>query len=773
MKNSSLMNQTSKTMRQKESAGTENEDIYKILFDNVHDGIYRSTPEGKILTANPALIKMLGYDSEDELKQLNISTDLYVNPADRDLFISRILQKGVLNDVELKLKRKDGRNITVLENSYPVYDANGKILYFEGTLIDITSRKNAEEALRESENRYHTLVETIQDGLSLFDLQGRLSYINRRKREMLGYDSDDEIMKVNTFEMIHPDDRGMAVEFFEEILHKGSLRDKEIRILRKDGSWFRAELCANLITGSEGQPLYIMDTMRDITDRRRAEEEIRLRLRQLRQIMDLVPAYIFAKDMEGRFLLANKALADLFGLSPEEIEGKTDRDYGASEEQVEWYRKFDLEVIRKGKPVFIPEEKVLRRDGSEGWFQTVKIPYMHPGYDKPAVLGVATDITDRKKTEDYLRQSEERFRKLFEAHSSVMLIIEPGSGRIVDANRSASDFYGYSCEDLKHMTIFNINEASNAKVNSLMSQVVREGEINFEAIHRLADGTKKEVEVFSTRIETGGKAYLYSIIHDITEKKKIHSDLVTAKEKAEESDRLKTAFLHNISHEIRTPMNSIVGFASLLASEGGLDETNRNYAELIVQSSKQLLSIISDIVEISNIETGRVKVEISEVSLNRVLDNLALQYSLKADQSGIVFKTKFQAGEHSVMTDETKLVQIITNLLNNAFKFTPAGGLIEFEFEKLPGYASFSVKDTGPGIPEEYREKIFERFFQIMKKGTNKTEGTGLGLAISKAYAELLNGEILLRSETGKGSEFILKIPLSNGKNPGLKNFVL
>ncbi|NMC41901.1 MAG: HAMP domain-containing histidine kinase [Bacteroidales bacterium] len=194
---------------------------------------------------------------------------------------------------------------------------------------------------------------------------------------------------------------------------------------------------------------------------------------------------------------------------------------------------------------------------------------------------------------------------------------------------------------------------------------------------------------------------------------------------------------------------------------------------MIVQSSKQLLSIISDIVEISNVETGRVKVTLSDVSINRVIDNLALHYSLKADQSGIVFKTKFPAGEHSVLTDETKLVQIITNFLNNAFKFTPEGGQIEFEFEKLPGYARFSVRDTGPGIPEEYHEKIFERFFQILKKGTNKTEGTGLGLAICKAYAELLNGEIQLRSETGKGSEFILKIPLSHEKRQGLNNIVL
>lgn len=758
---------------QNKSVVPDNKDIYKILFENVHDGIYQSTPDGRIIMANPALVRMLGYDSADELKRLNIATDLYYEPSERDEFIRKIQTKGFLKDIELTLKRKDGKKITVLENSYPVYDSSGNLLYFEGTLVDITSRKNAEEALRESENRYHTLVETIQDGLSLFDLKGSFSYFNQRKREMLRYESDSEMMQITVFDLIHPEDKEKAAEYFEEALRKGYLRNREIRIVRKDGTWFWAELSANIITDSEGNPRYIMDTMRDITARRIAEEEIKLRLAQLRQIIDLVPAYIFAKDQEGRFLLVNKALADVFGLSPEEITGKTDRDYGATEEQVEWYRKFDMEVISMGKPVFIAEEKVLRKDGSEGWFQTVKIPYMHPGYDKPAVLGVATDITDRKKAEDDLRQSEERFRKLFEAHSSVMLIIEPGTGRIVDANKSASKYYGYSSDELKQMTIFNINVFSDSRVSSLMSQVVKEGEIYFEAAHRLADGTIREVEVFSSRIEIGSKSYLYSIIHDITDKKKIHADLIAAKEKAEESDRLKTAFLHNISHEIRTPMNSIVGFASLLATEQSLDESSRNYAEMIVNSSKQLLSIISDIVEISNIETGKVKLAFSEININKLVDNITNQYALRASQSKINFMTIKEEGDHNIRSDETRLTQIITNLLNNAFKFTPEGGLIEFEFKESQGYACFTVRDTGPGIPAEYHSKIFERFFQIINKGKNKTEGTGLGLAISKAYAELLNGEILLRSEEGKGSEFTLRLPLTAEKKSTLTDLII
>jgi PAS domain S-box-containing protein len=612
-------------------------DLYRSLYENVHDGIYRSTAEGKILNANPALVKMLGYDTEEELKKKNIGRDIYVSPGERNSFVKQINRKGRLADVELQLKRKDGSYIIVLENSHSVCNKEGKILFYEGTLIEITERKRAEEALKESENRYHTLIETLQDGLSLFDFKGKLVYFNLRKKLMLGYKDDKDFFKVNTYDMIHPDDRERAGKYFRELLAKGAFSHRELRILRKDGSWFWAEFSATVLKDANGNPHLVMDSMRDISERKMAAEELKLRIKQLRQIIDLVPSYIFAKDIDGKFLLANKALAEVFGLSPEEIHGKKDSDYGATPEQIRWYRKHDLEVIKKGKPVFIPEEQVLRKDGTLGWFQTVKIPYTHPGCSKPAILGIATEITERK------------------------------------------------------------------------------------------------------RIET---------------------DLIKAKEKAEESDRLKTAFLHNISHEIRTPMNAIVGFTSLLETPGLADDTHRQYIEIINNSSSQLLSIISDIVDISNIETGHVKLTSSKTDLHRLIEKLYEQYSPEADLAGLKlsFQTRPSNGAVWIMADETKLIQILSNLLNNSLKFT-LNGSITFGYEMKLKVAEFFVRDSGKGIKPEDNEKVFDRFYQGDASENNKTEGTGLGLAICKGLVELMGGRIWAMSKRGNGSEFRFTVP--------------
>jgi PAS domain S-box-containing protein len=623
----------------KESVHMEvNEDLYRSLFENVHDGIYRSTSKGEILNANPALVKMLGYRTENELKKKNIGRDIYVSSIERNSLVRQINNKGRLADVELFLKKKDGSHITVLENSHSVCDQKGKVLFYEGTLTEITERKRAEEALRESENRYHTLLETLQDGVSLFDFTGKMQYFNHRKKVMMGYDDDRKFLNVNTFEMIHPDDRQKASKYFRELLAKGSFSHKELRIIRKDGTWFWAEFSASVMKDANGNPHLVMDSMRDISERKKVAGEMKLRLEQLRQIIDLVPSYIFAKDIDGKFLLANKALADVFGLSPEEIQGKKDSDYGATPEQIKWYRKHDLEVLKKGIAVVIPEEQVLRKDGTLGWFQTVKIPYSHPGYAKPAILGVATEITDRKS---------------------------------------------------------------------------------------------------------------------------IETDLIKAKEKAEESDRLKTAFLHNISHEIRTPMNAIVGFTSLLGTPGLPEDATRQYIEIINNSSNQLLSIITDIVDIANIETGHVKLSSSKTNLSSLIVNLIQQYAPEAKQAGLTlsYKTEPLKDNTWIMTDESKLIQIISNLINNSLKFTEKGSII-IGYIISGKVVEFFVRDTGKGIKKEDQEKIFDRFYQADAPGSNKTEGTGLGLAICKGLVELMGGRIWAISKPGKGTEFRFSIPV-------------
>ena len=237
--------------------------------------------------------------------------------------------------------------------------------------------------------------------------------------------------------------------------------------------------------------------------------------------------------------------------------------------------------------------------------------------------------------------------------------------------------------------------------------------------------------------------------------------MLAAKERAEESDRLKTAFLHNISHEIRTPMNSIVGFSDLLQDDEILPEERKHYTEIIIQNSNQLLSIISDIVNIATIEAGQEKSIATPVNLNSICNLVYEQFILKARNQNIalLFNNYLPDDEVYILTDGTKLTQILTNLINNAFKFTEEG-YIEFGYSLEGKFIKFFVTDTGVGIPPEKNEEIFKRFSQLSFARNHKSGGSGLGLSISKAYVELLGGKIWLHSIPGKGTTFYFTIPL-------------
>ena len=249
---------------------------------------------------------------------------------------------------------------------------------------------------------------------------------------------------------------------------------------------------------------------------------------------------------------------------------------------------------------------------------------------------------------------------------------------------------------------------------------------------------------------------------DITERRKAEKDLIAAKEKAEESDRLKTAFLHNVSHEIRTPMNAIIGFSSLLNEPDLTEEDQHQYVDIIFQSGSQLLSIINDIVDIANVETGQAKVNLREVNLNAILKSLNDQFSINSKQNNISVSLKMSLNDDdsNILTDSTKLVQILTNLINNAIKFTK-DGRIDFGYTLKDGFIEFFVKDTGIGIPQEFHSRIFERFYQVDSAVSRQYSGTGLGLSICKGYVELLGGTIRVESESGKGTMFVFTIPYS------------
>jgi signal transduction histidine kinase len=349
---------------------------------------------------------------------------------------------------------------------------------------------------------------------------------------------------------------------------------------------------------------------------------------------------------------------------------------------------------------------------------------------------------------------------------------EPGDGYYLNVGSGIKQLLGIEREDFTENLYNELIEEIIPLYEEVSPDIAlsrlkfRNGEIkNYKAevLVRTPEGEKKWIQDSSLPItdkETGKVIGAVGILFDINESKKTLGHLEQAMEKAEESDRLKTAFLNNISHEIRTPLNAIVGFSALLNEPENDQQSRQEFINIITQSTDHLLEIISNIVELSNIEATSIKINKSKINLNSVVRRIYDKFRIKAIEQNIslCLSSALDDSEASIMTDSFKLSQILTNLVSNSMKFTNEGEVI-FGYTVKEQMIEFHVSDTGIGISPEHHGMIFSRFYQTDSSYTRRFEGTGLGLSISKAYVELLGGKIWFTSKPGEGSVFYFTIP--------------
>lgn len=376
------------------------------------------------------------------------------------------------------------------------------------------------------------------------------------------------------------------------------------------------------------------------------------------------------------------------------------------------------------------------------------------------------EMVDKKSQQ--LTRNEQKYLSIYRNNQSIMMLIDPDNGNIVDANNSALKFYGYSLDQITSMKISDINTLSKEEVQLAINATTSSACRYFLFKHQLSNKEIRDVEVYSEHMELNGKTLLFSIIHDISELRRTQRELITAKEKAEESDKLKSAFLANMSHEIRTPMNSILGFTDLLNNENNSRKQNEKFHEIIQNSGEQLLRIIDDIIDFSHIESNQLQITKTDISVNDTMRYIFDSFEdVKQKYEGdIQFKLNIPSRDINISTDEIRLCQICNNLIHNAFKNTKEG-YISFGYRLIntsnTDYLQFFVKDTGCGIAEDKFDLIFDRFAQT--PNDTYREGNGLGLSITKGLVKLLGGCISLESKLDVGSTFFFTIPVNNITN--------
>ncbi|MDA3882078.1 MAG: ATP-binding protein [Bacteroidales bacterium] len=382
--------------------------------------------------------------------------------------------------------------------------------------------------------------------------------------------------------------------------------------------------------------------------------------------------------------------------------------------------------------------------------------------ENKSLKNLYNEISRLRTVEVSLIASEIRYRRLFESAKDGILILDSETGKIVDVNPFLINLLGFSYEQFIKKAIWEIGSFKDIIANhDKFLELQKRKYVRYHDLPLLTNyGHIIHVEFVSNVYESNNKNVIQCNIRDISSQIEIEKDLIKAKDKAEESDHLKSAFLANMSHEIRTPMNGILGFAELLRTPNLTGEEQQKYIQIIEKSGARMLNIINDIVSISKIESGLAEVNLTESNINDQIKYIYTFFKPEIDNKGIQFlyKTPLPFSKAIIKTDREKIFAILTNLVKNAIKYSEKGS-IELGYHKKDKYLEFYVKDSGIGIDSTRQKAIFERFVQADVSDKHAFQGAGLGLSISKAYVEMLGGKLWVESQTGIGSTFYFTIP--------------
>ena len=507
--------------------------------------------------------------------------------------------------------------------------------------------------------------------------------------------------------------------------------------------------------GKDGELLGVIEDFKDITEKYNVEATLKRTEKQFSSFLDNLPVGVFIKDTDGILRYQNAYMNTVFGF--EKFIGKN-----ISEELgKEWGERVkgeDEKTLQFGKIEF--EESAIDKEGHERNFLTHKFRFK--GADqKWHIGGISIDITSRKEAEYQQYVLSKAIN-----NSPVCVVITNTTGEIEFTNPAFTRITGYSYDETLKKNLLSLKVEYNSGKSLIHAfESISKGDIWRGEVHmQNKNGDHFWVlGSFAPILNRKGEiAHFVAIMEDITLRKENEKELVLAKTRAEESDKLKTAFLSNLSHEIRTPLNAIIGFSSLLTDSDLTLVEKKNLSDVVYKNSNDLLKLIEDLIEISEIETGSLSIKKMECSVNAILNELQksiIEEGKKANGVKISVRKEIHSDDFTILTDPVRLRQVLYNLLSNACKFTE-NGFVEFGYAfKDDQNLMFYVIDTGVGIEYEKQKHIFSAFRQADDSSTRKFGGMGLGLAISKHIVEKLGGKIWYTTMVGSGSTFYFTIP--------------
>ena len=498
-------------------------------------------------------------------------------------------------------------------------------------------------------------------------------------------------------------------------------------------------------------------------------EELQSQKDFLRKVVDTTPQLVFIKDWDGRFVLANRALAEVYGTTVSKLEGKSDADFNPNTAEVESFLRMDRDVIQSGRSLIIAEEPVTDSTGAIRWFETIKVPLAASDGRLGQVLGVSTDVTARRRAEEQLRQTAGELEALVQAAPVAIVGIDP-EGKVTSWYGGAEKMFGWTAKEAVGRPLLNVPPEKQEEFRSLLARILAGHTFTGLESQRIRkDGTLIDVSISTASLHdrAGRPVGIIGVYQDITERR-LAFEQRHAREAAEAANRAKSNFLANMSHELRTPLNAIIGFSELLEDDsfGPLTERQKRYVANVHSSGRHLLQLVNDILDLAKVEAGRLLLEPESINLNTLLHDMQRGLEPLAVAKRQAFVLEIPEELPPIIADRAKVKQILYNLLSNAIKFTKEGGRVGVRgkysrAEHSQPQLEIAVWDTGIGIAPEDLKRVFLEFEQLDSSYVRQQEGTGLGLALSQRLVEAHGGRIWVESKVGKGSTFTFVLPAS------------
>lgn len=763
--------------------------------------------------------ELTGYFREDLILNNKVAYAELIHPEDKEnvfVTIRESVNKNIPYQLIYRIRTKDGFDKWVWEKGSAQISKRGKVESLEGFVSDISSRINAEVALKESEELYRKLIATLPDIIAITDVNGNIIFMNEIGIKFSGYSNFEDIKNEHFLKFIADEDKARVTnDFNETFLYETA--PYEYQFVNKFGEKYLFEVQREILRNTDNAPYGLIFSCRDITSRKKAEIELAQSEVKYRTLIDSIQDGVFLIE-NGIISFVNKAFCKMIGLEINEITGQPFTKFVAPEDIDLVVGNYKLR--QEGKPAPTSYEwRMLHKNGGRVDVNMSARVINYQG--KNATIGTLKDITHQKRLERVLLNQKNLFKGVSDAANILLTERDfdvaisntlKSLGQSSDIDRvyifensidkqsnqpMMSQKYewtnGAVSQEINNPNLTNLHYfpmfeswypvlANGETVNSLVKDLNEElknllsiqsiksillspimvknqfwGFIGFDYCQSDRVWSESEISILQTTAANLG---------GFIERELSRKELIEAKETAEDMSKLKSNFLANMSHELRTPLIAILGYTEILNSEIEHYEWN-DMISTIMQSGKRLLETLNLILDLSKVEADKVQINYNELNISEEIYDIVTMLAPVAQKKELYLKAEVENNIVLSKLDKRLFHSIITNLVNNAIKYTKTGGIViglSVLKSSNNSYAMIRVADTGIGIAKEDQETIFEEFRQVSEGYNRHFEGAGLGLTIAKKFTEKMGGSISLESEAGKGSVFTVVFPVAENK---------